>query len=110
MVARIDHGDFETVLNFNPIATYAVLAFVGPRPEISPDRGDWLMTLNDADWATLQVCVIGSGTDFPDPASAITASEIALSQVGYAHQRTPVDAHLTAAWEIKRGPGRSSDG
>lgn len=100
-VPRIDHGDFDSSLAFDDRARYAALAFVGPRPGIAPDRGDWLMTLNDADWVTLSVCVIGSGVDFPEPSSAITASEIALSQARYAHQRTPVDAHLTAAWEIR---------
>lgn len=106
VVPRVDHGDFATVLEFNPRASYAALAFVGPRPDISPDRGDWLMTINDPDWVTLHVCLIGSGVDFPDPASAVTASEITLSQVGYGHQRTPVDAHLTAAWEISEEKSR----
>ena len=100
VVPRIDHGDFQTVLDFDARARYAALAFVGPRPNVSPDRGDWLMTLNDAEWITIYVCVVGSGFDFPEPASAVTASEIALSQAGYAHRRTPIDAHLTAAWEI----------
>lgn len=100
VVPRIAHGDFQTVLEFDARARYAALAFVGPRPSVSADRGDWLMTLNDAEWVTIYVCVIGSGFEFPEPASAVTASEIALSQAGYAHRRTPIDAHLTAAWEI----------
>lgn len=100
-VPRIDHGDFDTVLEYDERSQYAALAFVGPKAGVPADRGDWLMTLNGPDWSTVQVCLIGSGSDFPEAASAITASEIALSQVGYRYQRTPVDAHLTAAWEIE---------
>ena len=100
MVPRIDHNDFDTVLEYDPRAKYAALAFVGPRAGVPAERGDWLMTLNGQDWSTVRVCVVGSGVDFPEPASAITASEIALSQVGFRYQRTPVDAHLTAAWEL----------
>ena len=58
------------------------------------------MTIHNSEWATLYVCLVGSGDDFPEPSSAITASDIALSQAGFAHLRTAVDAHLTAAWEI----------
>lgn len=102
VVPRIDHRDYDTVLDYDPRAKYAALAFVGPRADIPSERGDWLMTLTTEDWTTVYVCVIGPGFDFPDPASAITASEIALSQGGYRFQRTPVDAHLTAAWELER--------
>jgi len=103
-VPRLDHGDFDTALEFDSRARFAALAFVGPRPDVSPERGDWLMTLNDEDWVILQVLLIGSGLEFSEPASAIAASEIALSQVGYSWRRTPVDAHLTAAWEIIDSP------
>ena len=38
VVPRIDHGDFETSLDFDPSAKFAAFAFVGPRPNVS--RGD----------------------------------------------------------------------
>lgn len=103
MVPRLDHGDLETALEYDSRARYAALALVAPRAGVPADRGDWLMTLNGHDWSTVRVCVVGSGIDFPEPASAMAAPEIALSQAGFRYHRTPVDAHLTAAWELDSG-------
>lgn len=97
----MDRGDLNTALDFDPRAKHALLLFAAPRPKSPADFGDWLMILNGEDFAPLQVCVIGSGDDYPDPPTAVLAAEVAMEQAGYRHRRSRPGATLTASWQVE---------